>query len=63
MLPRVTISMTVNLILLILITNNLSIINNPKGAILTMNNISRIILYGDPVLGGSNSLYILKNAI
>jgi hypothetical protein len=54
--------MIVNLRLLIFKTNNLSIINNPKGTMLTMNNISRIILYADPVLGGLNSLYTVKNA-
>lgn len=48
---------------LILVTNNLSIINNTIGAILKINNISRIILYAEPIFGGLNSLYIIRKAM
>jgi len=57
------VSIIANLILLILSTNNLSIINNPKGTILKMRSVSRTILYEEPILGGSNHLYTTPKII
>lgn len=53
------VSIIANLILLILSTNNRSIINKPKGIILKIRSVSRTILYPDPIFGGSNHLYTI----
>ncbi len=58
-----TVSMMASLMLFILITNNLSIVNSIRGTTLTISNISRIILYADPIFGGLKSLYTIKKAI